>query len=87
MTTNHIEKIDPAIYRPGRMNLRIELKAADHYQIAEIYKNFYHRDINKEILLQIPEYKYTPAEFIFHFANYIMMADSIKDAELLARFI
>lgn len=87
MTTNHIEKIDPAIYRPGRMNLQIELKAADHYQIAEIYKNFFHREINKEILMQIPEYRYTPAEFIFHFANYIMVADTITDSELVQKFL
>jgi chaperone BCS1 len=30
MTTNHKEKLDPALLRPGRADIHIELKAACH---------------------------------------------------------
>jgi flagellar biosynthesis GTPase FlhF len=86
MTTNYIDKIDNAIYRPGRVNLKIEMRPADHYQISNIFKTFFNRDINEELLKRIPEYKHVPAEFIFHFANYIMVSND-NDLELLEPFL
>lgn len=46
MTTNHLEEIDPAIYRPGRIDHLIEFAHADQYQIKEIFKTFYEYDIS-----------------------------------------
>jgi len=69
MTTNHIEKLDPAIYRHGRIDCRIELKPCDHYQIQKIYKTILKEEIDIAILHKIPEYKYTPSEIIYWLAN------------------
>lgn len=40
MTTNHIEKLDPALVRPGRIDLKVELGAVDTLQAANICKRF-----------------------------------------------
>lgn len=69
MTTNHIEHLDPAIYRHGRIDCKIELKACDHYQIQKIYKTIIKENIDKNVLSRIPEYKYTPSEIIYWLAN------------------
>jgi hypothetical protein len=84
-TTNHLNVLDPAFYRPGRFDIKIEMKPADHYQIEEIYKTFFERPINNDILEKIPEYTYTPAEFIFKFAEFILNPNA-SDEEILQEF-
>jgi hypothetical protein len=66
MTTNHIEKIDKAIYRSGRVDVAINFKLCDHYQIKQIYKNFMRREIDSDVLSTIQPDKYSPADIIFH---------------------
>lgn len=41
MTTNHFGLLDPALSRPGRIDLRIHLDYATHDQIARLFSNFY----------------------------------------------
>ncbi|KAG0193766.1 hypothetical protein DFQ28_003437 [Apophysomyces sp. BC1034] len=38
MTTNHKELLDPAVIRPGRMDVHLELTFATHYQMRRIYR-------------------------------------------------
>lgn len=40
-TTNHIERLDPALSRPGRMDVWINFKNASKWQAEEIFKNFF----------------------------------------------
>ena len=40
-TTNHFDKLDPALCRPGRMDWHIEFKLASAYQAGELFKRFY----------------------------------------------
>ncbi len=86
ITTNHIEKLDPALYRAGRMDNLIEMKKCDHYQISRIYKRFIQRDLDKKILELIPEDKYTPAEIIFHLKLWIKKRNE-KDDIIMKYFI
>jgi len=85
-TTNHIEKLDPAFYRAGRFNLKIELSPCNHDQMNYIYKNMRGSEIPAEILRLIPEHKFKPAEFIFHIKDYVRDF-TITDADILESFI
>jgi mitochondrial chaperone BCS1 len=41
MTSNHIEAIDPALLRPGRIDYRLHLGAATVEQKVELYRRFF----------------------------------------------
>ena len=41
MTTNHIEKLDPALIRPGRVDLKELLGDATAYQVQTLFSRFY----------------------------------------------
>lgn len=41
MTTNHVERLDPALIRPGRVDLMMELGDADGDQAKELLARFY----------------------------------------------
>ena len=40
-TTNHVERLDPALSRPGRMDLWINFTNARKWQAEDIFKCFY----------------------------------------------
>ncbi|KZV62260.1 P-loop containing nucleoside triphosphate hydrolase protein [Peniophora sp. CONT] len=40
-TTNHLEKLDPALCRPGRMDVWIEFKNASKWQAKGLFQNFF----------------------------------------------
>lgn len=41
MTTNHIDRLDPALLRPGRCDRKFLLDYANDQQILDIYQSFY----------------------------------------------
>lgn len=41
LTTNHLDKLDPAIIRPGRMDLVLEIGYARREEISEMFKMYY----------------------------------------------
>merc|ERR1719364_102903 len=41
MTTNHIEKLDPALIRPGRCDLKVEVRRASRSQAKRLYARFF----------------------------------------------
>ena len=86
ITTNHLENLDPALYRSGRIDNLIEIKKCDHYQISKIYKRFIQRDIDPKILNKIPEDTITPAKIIFHLVDWIKKRDE-DDSIIMNDFI
>ena len=40
-TTNHLERLDPALSRPGRMDVWVEFKNASKYQAEGLFRNFF----------------------------------------------
>jgi chaperone BCS1 len=49
MTTNHPEKLDEALIRPGRVDLQVAFTNATRYQVQEIFKRMYDNDPPCEI--------------------------------------
>lgn len=41
MTTNHIETLDPALLRPGRIDVQAEISHATREQAVELYRRFF----------------------------------------------
>jgi AAA+ superfamily predicted ATPase len=85
-TTNHLQNLDPAFYRDGRFDVRIEMKKCNHYQISNIYKKFLDRDLPPNLLYKIEENKYTPANIIFHIKDYLFV-DDINDEDIINELI
>lgn len=86
VTTNHFQKLDSAFYRDGRFDIVLELGCCDHFQISEIYKGMMNREIDAEVLKRIPEYKYTPAQIIYHLKLYLFNNDK-SDLEIFEKFV
>jgi len=66
ITTNYPEKLDKALVRPGRIDLKIEFNKCDTKNIKDIFSNFYSIESLEEYskLNSIPNNVYTPAEII-----------------------
>ena len=64
ISSNHYDKLDTALIRPGRIDITHELSNASHYTISEIYFHFFGKEINLKQLKKIKEYFYSPAELI-----------------------
>ncbi|KAF8475170.1 P-loop containing nucleoside triphosphate hydrolase protein [Russula ochroleuca] len=50
-TTNRYHSLDPALIRPGRMDIHIEFRLASRYQARELYKRFYFPDAPDEVTM------------------------------------
>ena len=64
ITSNHYEKLDSALTRPGRIDITHKLDNASHNTIAEIYNHLFEKSIDTEKLQNIKEFFYSPAEII-----------------------
>lgn len=64
LSSNHYDKLDPALTRPGRIDLSLHLSNASRECIAEMYQHFYKKAINQKALAKIPDKFYSPAEVI-----------------------
>jgi chaperone BCS1 len=41
LTTNHIDRLDPALIRPGRVDMMVRIGEATRYQAAEMWDRYY----------------------------------------------
>jgi len=64
ISSNHYDKLDPALKRPGRIDITMNLSYATRNSIAEIYNHLFEHPIDAECLEKIPDRFYSPAEII-----------------------
>ena len=69
ISSNHYHDLDPALIRPGRIDITLELSYATHEIIKEIYIHLFDETIEMDILREIQEDFYTPAEIINIYMN------------------
>lgn len=71
ITTNHYDKLDPALIRPGRIDIALNLENASRSTIAEMYLHYYGEAMDPNDLALIPDRFYSPAEVInFYVSNH-----------------
>ena len=61
MTTNHIEKLDPALIRPGRCDMNVRLGLCSRNQIQKIFKLYFDCEIPEKTLQKIRSGVLSPA--------------------------
>jgi ATP-dependent 26S proteasome regulatory subunit len=64
ISSNHYHKLDPALIRPGRIDISHELKNASHNTIMEMYEHFFGVKIDMNLLKKVKENFYSPAEIV-----------------------
>lgn len=60
-TTNHLEVIDPALIRPGRVDMIIEFKNCTRAIIKQMFESFYEQTFDGAKFSKIKDYKISPA--------------------------
>ena len=78
ISSNHYKKLDPALTRPGRIDITHELKNASHKTIAEMYRHLFGSALNSGKLKKIQEFLYSPAELINFYVQYKNEHDFVK---------
>jgi len=64
ISSNHYDKLDPALTRPGRIDITMEMSYASKNTIVEMYEHFFSCKMNSRTVKLLPDKKYTPAEIM-----------------------
>jgi ATP-dependent Zn protease len=64
ISSNHYNKLDDALVRPGRIDLTMKMVNASRQTIREMYQHFYKKPMNEKDAAKIKEEFYSPAEII-----------------------
>ena len=64
ISSNHYNKLDPALIRPGRIDITHELRNASHSVISDVHMHLFGTKINTAKLKKVKENFYSPAELI-----------------------
>jgi SpoVK/Ycf46/Vps4 family AAA+-type ATPase len=64
ISSNHYDKLDPALIRPGRIDITLCLDKCTRNMISEMYTRYYKKEMDMDILDQICDRFYSPAEII-----------------------
>ena len=69
ISSNHYHELDPALIRPGRIDVTLELSYASRNIINEMYSHLFDEQIDDKTIKKIKEYFYSPAEIINIYMN------------------
>ena len=86
MTTNHPEKLDPALVRPGRINLKLHLGYIDSEAAMEMCAHYFDAEASQGLLIQIGDAldtlaamgrRFTPAQLEHLCAEYETLGELV----------
>jgi hypothetical protein len=83
MTSNHPDKLDSALIRPGRIDVTIELTKCDKFQFSSIINKYLERTFTWEQFESFNENTFSPAEIIVRLLSNITRFKGYNDDELL----
>ena len=69
ISSNHYHELDPALIRPGRIDVTLELSYVSHKILQEMYRHLFDEAIEIKELENIQEHFYSPAEIINIYMN------------------
>jgi chaperone BCS1 len=69
MTSNHPEMLDPALLRPGRIDMKIEFKKMTVSNVVDMYKLWFDEDIPQHVTEMMVDYTFSQAEIGNLFAS------------------
>ena len=75
ITSNFYSKLDPALTRPGRIDIGYELANVSHAILQEMHIHFFQKQLKEEDVLQIRSLFYSPAELV----NIYLSSDFVED--------
>ena len=64
ISSNCYDELDPALVRPGRIDITLGLQNASYNVIREMFEHFYNIPVDEDRLIQIKEHYFSPAEII-----------------------
>ncbi|NDA89469.1 MAG: ATP-binding protein [Alphaproteobacteria bacterium] len=76
ISSNHYDMLDPALIRPGRIDITLKLDNVSHNIIREMHKRYYNANVDERKLKKIKDKFYSPAEII---NCYVMNKHSPRD--------
>ena len=81
MTTNCVDDIDPALIRPGRIDIVIDFKKMTPEDLISMYEYYYQTEFPPELTSHVPANTFTPAQVTGIFKQ--NLADPIQALENL----
>lgn len=83
MTSNKPQDLDPALIRPGRIDIKIHFKNASFGDFKKIINHYYDKDYQypDELMIKVDN-KYSPAEIINICRSYIKIEDCLEKFNL-----
>lgn len=64
ITSNHYDKLDPALTRPGRIDISIKMGKLNYNTINKIYEKYFGSKIPKKYYNNLKNIEITPCEFV-----------------------
>ena len=87
ISSNHYEKLDPALIRPGRIDLTLELSFVSKKIISQIYNHLFNMPIDETKLEMIENYFYSPAEILNIYINEDRNSDKFINRLILNKHV